>query len=230
MNCSQLEMNEAMNLTVSDGELSADSAEYWPIPLISCLILAGIFGNCLVCLAISTNKELQNMTNHFLMSLAVADLLVSMVVMPFGAMVIFNGGSWPLSELWCIFYQTCDVLACSVSILHLMFISIGRYRGISKPLAQRQESERAVLGRIVLTWGLGLVLASPIPVLAVVDIEHVMAAHDRCEVKNRHFRLLGSLFSFYIPMLIMVTTYILTVHQLSRKKNQALTSSRHVVT
>ena len=31
------------------------------------------------------------MTNHFLMSLAVADLLVSMVVMPFGAMVIFNG-------------------------------------------------------------------------------------------------------------------------------------------
>jgi len=48
------------------------------------------------------------------------------------------GGSWPLSELWCIFYQTCDVLACSVSILHLMFISIGRYRGISKPLAQRQ--------------------------------------------------------------------------------------------
>jgi len=36
-----------------------------------------------------------------------------------------------------------------------------------------------VLGRIVLTWGLGLVLASPIPVLAVVDIEHVMAAHDR---------------------------------------------------
>ena len=25
----------------------------------------------------------------------------------------------------CVFYQTCDVLACSVSILHLMFISIG---------------------------------------------------------------------------------------------------------
>ena len=31
------------------------------------------------------------MTNQFLMSLAVADLLVSMVVMPFGAMVIFRG-------------------------------------------------------------------------------------------------------------------------------------------
>ena len=34
-------------------------------------------------------------------------------------------GSWPMSHFWCVFYQTCDVLACSVSILHLMFISIG---------------------------------------------------------------------------------------------------------
>ena len=28
----------------------------------------------------------------------------------------------------CHHYQTCDVLACSASILHLMFISVGRYR------------------------------------------------------------------------------------------------------
>ena len=53
------------------------------------------------------------------------------------------GGTWPLSEVWCVFYQTCDVLACSVSILHLMFISIGRYRGISKPLVQRQVNQQS---------------------------------------------------------------------------------------
>ena len=48
-----------------------------------------------------------------------------------------------MSEVWCVFYQTCDVLACSVSILHLMFISIGRYRGISKPLVQRQVNQQS---------------------------------------------------------------------------------------
>ena len=31
------------------------------------------------------------MTNYFLMSLAVADLLVCMIVMPFGAIVFFKG-------------------------------------------------------------------------------------------------------------------------------------------
>merc|ERR1719268_766205 len=114
--------------------------DYWALPIFIVFITGGVFGNFLVCLAISTNRELQNMTNYFLMSLAVADLLVCLIVMPFGAIIFFNG-AWPLSESWCVFYQTCDVLACSASILHLMFISIGRYRGIRRPLQQRAESE-----------------------------------------------------------------------------------------
>ena len=36
-------------------------------------------------------RELQNVTNYFLMSLAVADLLVCVVVMPFGAIVFLSG-------------------------------------------------------------------------------------------------------------------------------------------
>ena len=133
------------------------------------------------------------MTNFFLMSLAVADLLVCMAVMPFGVLVFLTGissflvlfslllcsGSWPLSQFWCVFYQTCDVLACSVSILHLMFISIGRYRGIRRPLQQRSESEHSTLFRVVLTWGLGMLLASPIPVLALVNKDNVMTAENQ---------------------------------------------------
>ena len=125
-------------------------------------------------------------------------------------------------------YQTCDVLACSVSILHLMFISIGRYCGIRRPLQQRSESEHSTLFRVVLTWGLGMLLASPIPVLALVNMENIMPSENVCEMTNDYFLVIGSLFSFYIPMVIMVTTYVLTVHHLKKKKLGMLAGKRHV--
>jgi len=54
----------------------------WPLALLAAFIVFGVFGNSLICIAISTNKRLQNPTNYFLLSLAVADLLVCVLVMP----------------------------------------------------------------------------------------------------------------------------------------------------
>lgn len=54
-------------------------------------IVAGGVGNILVCLAVCLDRRLQNVTNYFLLSLAVADLLVSLFVMPLGAIQGFLG-------------------------------------------------------------------------------------------------------------------------------------------
>ena len=131
---------------------------------------------------------------------------------------------------FCILFKAWlkNSLACSVCILHLMFISVGRYRGIRRPLQQRSESEHSTLFRVVLTWGLGMLLASPIPVLALINKENIMPAENLCEMNNDYFLVIGSLFSFYIPMVIMVTTYVLTVHHLKKKKLGMLAGKRHV--
>ena len=62
--------------------LEEESRTNWPVLLLGIPVLAGIMGNILVCMAICMEKKLQNVTNYFLMSLAVADLLVSVIVMP----------------------------------------------------------------------------------------------------------------------------------------------------
>ncbi|KAJ1087252.1 hypothetical protein NDU88_000434 [Pleurodeles waltl] len=60
----------------------------WAALLILMIIIPTIGGNILVILAVSLEKKLQNATNYFLMSLAVADLLVGLLVMSGGLLSI----------------------------------------------------------------------------------------------------------------------------------------------
>ena len=48
-------------------------------------------GNVLVCVAVKVERKLHNVTNYFLVSLAFADLLVSLVVMPCSILQEMNG-------------------------------------------------------------------------------------------------------------------------------------------
>lgn len=74
---------------LSDGD---DAPRYdWTFLFAIFFIIAGGLGNILVCLAVALDKKLQNVTNYFLLSLAVADLLVSLFVMPLGAVPAFLG-------------------------------------------------------------------------------------------------------------------------------------------
>lgn len=63
----------------------------WGVLGLLLIIVCSIVGNVLVCLAVCWERRLQNMTNYFLMSLAIADLLVSVVVMPLGMIVELFG-------------------------------------------------------------------------------------------------------------------------------------------
>lgn len=58
-----------------------DERNYYAM-LYSLLILAIVFGNVLVCLAVLRERSLQTTTNYLVVSLAVADLLVASLVMP----------------------------------------------------------------------------------------------------------------------------------------------------
>lgn len=60
----------------------------WAALLIVLVIIPTIGGNILVILAVSLERKLQNATNFFLMSLAVADLLVGVLVMPIALVTV----------------------------------------------------------------------------------------------------------------------------------------------
>lgn len=52
--------------------------------LLVLLIFCVVFGNVLVCVAVSRERALQTTTNYLIVSLAVSDLLLATLVMPWG--------------------------------------------------------------------------------------------------------------------------------------------------
>lgn len=86
--------------TVTGGSslMSFGTRYEWSFLFVILFIFAGGLGNILVCLAVALDRKLQNVTNYFLLSLAIADLLVSLFVMPLGAIPGFLGKSVLIGE------------------------------------------------------------------------------------------------------------------------------------
>ena len=73
----------------ADVDEKTDANSWWALILVivPCLTL---FGNVLVILAVVRERALQTVTNYFIVSLAVADLLVAVLVMPFAVYVLVS--------------------------------------------------------------------------------------------------------------------------------------------
>lgn len=83
-------MTSTANLT--EDIMPFDSNELkWPVLALSILAVSGTLGNLLVCVSISLDKQLQTVTNWFLFSLAIADCLVSLIVLPLAIIKDFQG-------------------------------------------------------------------------------------------------------------------------------------------
>ncbi|KAK7882555.1 hypothetical protein WMY93_028729 [Mugilogobius chulae] len=131
--------------------------------LLTLLIFVIVFGNVLVCMAVSREKALQTTTNYLIVSLAVADLLVATLVMPW-VVYLEVVGEWRFSKIHCDIFVTLDVMMCTASILNLCAISIDRYTAVAMPMLYntRYSSRRRVTVMISVVWVLSFAISCPL--------------------------------------------------------------------
>ncbi|KAJ3607489.1 hypothetical protein NHX12_024540 [Muraenolepis orangiensis] len=175
------------------------------------LIVSTLLGNMLVCAAVVKFRHLRSkVTNFFVISLAVSDLFVAVLVMPWKA-VSEVAGCWAFGR-FCDTWIAFDIMCSTASILNLCIISMDRYWAISSPFRyERKMTQRFAFVMIGVAWTLSI-LISFIPVQLnwhKTGLENTTLDHtEDCNASlNRTYAISSSLISFYIPVIIMVGTY-----------------------
>ena len=94
--------------------------------ILSLICVTVIAGNILVMIAIKRERVLRTITNYFVASLAFADCLVGLIVMPVSIVHEIMNKYWIFGQDACDLWHSFDVLASTASILNLCVISMDR--------------------------------------------------------------------------------------------------------
>uniref|UniRef100_A0A8C2VNV4 Trace amine-associated receptor 8a-like n=1 Tax=Chinchilla lanigera TaxID=34839 RepID=A0A8C2VNV4_CHILA len=111
-----------------------------------------VFGNLLVIISVLHFKQLHSPANFLITSLACADFLVGIAVMPF-SMVRSVESCWYFGAKFCTLHRCCDAAFCYSSLFHLCFISMHRYMAVTDPLVYPTKFTVSVSGIcIAVSW------------------------------------------------------------------------------
>lgn len=183
--------------------------------IVTIVVVVIIVGNALVCIAVTgKDRSIKGIQHWFLVSLAVADLMVGVLIMPLG---IVNDlyGCWVFGPFLCLMWKVLDVLACTASILGLCLISLDRYFCITKPIqyAKWRTGRRArfMIGAI---WVLSVVISVP-PLFGWRDTPspeeeaNTPKNCNKCKISEElGYILYSTMGSFFVPAFIMIVFYI----------------------
>ncbi|KAM9354898.1 trace amine-associated receptor 1-like [Pholidichthys leucotaenia] len=168
------------------------------------LAVTTICGNLLVIISVIYFKQLHTPTNYLILSLAVADLLVGVVVFPF-SMTFTVTSCWYHEGLFCKVRGSFDVTLSTASILNLCCISIDRYYAICKPLTYKSKISSSVIGIMILvSWGVSALIGIGITVAGFNQGK----CEQSCFIDSVISATLACIFSFYIPVIIMLCIYL----------------------
>ncbi|CAH2226214.1 cholecystokinin receptor-like [Pelobates cultripes] len=224
-----------------DRRKMASSADlnYWVrILLYSIIFLLSVFGNTLIIIVLLMNKRLRTVTNSFLLSLAVSDLMVAVLCMPF-TLIPNLMGNFIFGEVICRTAAYFMGLSVSVSTFNLVAIAIERYSAICNPLKSRVWQTRSHAYKVIAaTWILSIIIMIPYTVYNTI-VPFPMKEKNRfgyqCRLvwPNNHvqqawIRILIVDLTYLQVFKILVAYAIAAGHTPQRwKKNQLATTLTH---
>ncbi|XP_010221124.1 PREDICTED: probable G-protein coupled receptor 83, partial [Tinamus guttatus] len=110
----------------------------------SFIIIFSLFGNVLVCHVVIKNKRMHSATSLFIMNLAVADIMITLLNTPF-TLARFVNSTWIFGKGMCHVSRFAQYCSLHVSALTLTAIAVDRHQVIMHPLKPRISTAKGVI-------------------------------------------------------------------------------------
>lgn len=174
--------------------------------LLAIVTLATMLSNAFVIATIFLTRKLHTPANFLIGSLALTDLLVSILVMPISILYTVSK-TWTLGQVVCDIWLSSDITFCTASILHLCVIALDRYWAITDALeySKRRTTGRAAL-MIAVVWVISISISMP-PLFwrqakAQEELTECLVNTDQIS-----YTLYSTFGAFYVPTVLLIILY-----------------------
>ena len=131
----------------------------------SAISVLAIGGNGVVIYLIANYRQMRSVTNYFIFNLALGDLLMVVLCIPFTFTATFLLYNWPFGTWMCRLVSYSQAVSVFISAYTLVAISIDRYIAIIYPLRPRMTKTNSYQV-ILLIWIVSLLTPAPTAILS----------------------------------------------------------------
>ncbi|KAJ7411896.1 putative G-protein coupled receptor 83 [Pitangus sulphuratus] len=172
----------------------------------SVIICISLFGNILVCHVVIKNKRMHSATSLFIVNLAIADVMITILNTPF-TLVRFVSSTWVFGKLMCHISRFVQYCSVHVSVLTLAAIALDRHQVIMHPLKPRMSMVKGAIC-IIIIWVMASCFSLPHAIYQTLT---------RFYIGNRTIRMVclpsfpppADLFWKYLDLTTFVLLYVL---------------------
>ncbi|KAJ6643971.1 Neuropeptide Y receptor type 2 [Pseudolycoriella hygida] len=183
------------------------------IVLYMLIFAMGVFGNVLVCFVVFRNRLMQSVTNLFITNLALSDILLCILAVPFTPSYTFLR-RWIFGTILCHLVPYAQGVSVYTSTLTLTAIAIDRFFVIIYPFQQRMRVVACII-IILIIWIVSLMLTFPYGLyMQVARLNFTGEYENYCEEDwptEYYRRVYGSItttLQFLLPFFVVTFCYI----------------------
>lgn len=203
-----------------------------PTVLLIILNIMVVVGNGLVILAVIRYQRLRNVAGLLIASLAIADILVGLMVLPFSAVKeILN--IWIFDSIWCHIWLAVDVWMCTSSIYNLLVIALDRFVAVTRPLNYRSlVTRKRAFFIIACAWIFSFLISFPPMIVTWPEAFNRELVNCTCSPMENSpaYIIYSSTGSFHLPFIVIFYLYYriyLTVRDATTSASRGYVSVRN---